>query len=379
VTPCVGREFLARGTGKSTLLKELLPATDQVLWINLLDNNFYQKLVARPEYFLELIPKHFNHQCWVVADEIQRIPELLNLVHLLIEERKINFALTGSSARKLKRGGANLLAGRAFLNSLFPLSHYELKNDFILLDILNWGALPKVFDYQDELSKKEYLRSYVGTYIREEIKEEQIVRQLDPFVRFLETSAQMNGEIINASKISRDAMSDSKAILRYFQVLEDTLLGFFLEPYHSSVRKVQTAKSKFYFFDLGVKRALEGSLDSLITPGSSAFGKSFEHFFILECLKYKTYQRKEDKFYYIRTKDDVEIDLLIERGKNNLIAIEIKSSENVDVMELKKSHVLAKDLGAKRFIVACREKISRNVDGIEIIPWQEVLSEFYPL
>jgi len=378
--PLVSNSFFlfgARGTGKSTLLKQLLPSSEKVLWINLLDNNLYQKLVGRPETFLELIPKNFDHSCWVVADEIQRVPELLNLVHLLIEEKKIKFALTGSSARKLKRGGANLLAGRAFLNSLYPLSYFEMGNDFNLDEFLNWGSLPKIFEYKDELSKKEYLRSYVSSYIREEIKEEQIVRQLDPFVRFLEVSAQSNGEIINAAKIARVAGTDSKAVLRYFQILEDTLLGFFLEPYHTSVRKVQTAKAKFYLFDPGIRHCLDGTLDSKILPGSSAFGRAFEHFFILECLKQKSYQRREERFYYLRTKDDVEIDLIIERSRRDIIAIEIKSGTQVDDIEIKKSFNLAKDIKAKRFIVVCREKHRRNVDGIEIMPWEEALKELY--
>lgn len=370
--------FGARGTGKSTLLKQLLPPGPCILWINLLDSVLYQRLVARPGHFLELIPKDFDEKCWVVADEVQRLPELLNLVHQLIEERRIKFALTGSSSRKLKRDGANLLAGRAFLNALYPLTYDELEGAFELEQVLNWGALPHVFSYNDTQSKREYLRSYVGTYLREEIKEEQIVRSLDPFVRFLEAAAQCNGQIINASKIGRDSQADSKAVLRYFEILVDTLLGFFLEPYHASVRRVQTAKSKFYLFDAGVKRTLDGSLDSPLVPGTYAYGKAFEHFFVLECHRRREYQRRESRHYYVRTKDDVEIDLLIENAKKELTAIEIKSSERVDVQELRPAYVLAKDLGAKRFIVASREKSPRLVGGIEILPWRQVLEEIYP-
>ncbi len=361
------------------MLKELLPEGKNILWINLLESVLYQRLVGRPQLFLEMIPAHFNEDCWVVTDEIQRIPELLNSVHRLMEERKIKFALTVSSARKLKRGAANLLAGRAFMNSLHPLTAFELGSDFQLDAALNWGSLPRVFEFKDILSKKEYLRSYVATYLREEIKEEQIIRQLDPFVRFLEVAAQTNGQVVNASKIGRDSSTDSKAVLRYFQILEDTLVGFFLEPFHSSVRKVQTAKSKFYLFDLGVKRALEGTLDSEIQPGTYAFGKAFEHFFIMECRRLRDYLRKEDRFYYVRTKDDVEIDLLIERSRKELFAIEIKSSERVDIIELRAAYALAKDLKVKRFIIACREEKLRIVDGIEIMPWRQALAEIYQI
>ncbi len=373
--------FGARATGKTSLLKGLLPAGAKILWIDLLDQVLYQELLTHPERFVEMIPKDFGKNCWVVTDEIQRLPGLLNYVHKLIEERKIFFALTGSSARKLKRGGANLLAGRAFINTLHPLSYRELGKDFNLDFVLNWGSLPFVFQNQthrhNPLALKEYLRAYVAGYLREEIKEEQIVRQLDPFARFLEVAAQHNGNIINASKIARDSLTDSAAVLRYFEILADTLLGFFLEPYNRSVRKVQTAKSKFYFFDVGVRRAIEGVLDSTVVSQSSTYGQSFEHFFILECKRLSQYLKKEDRLYYIRTKDDVEIDLLIERSRKELWAIEIKSSQRVDEKEFTRSIALAKDLKVSRFLVASREPRKRYLKDIEIWPWQEVLSELY--
>lgn len=370
--------FGARGTGKSSLLQKMLPPSGQVLWLNLLDNVLYQELVARPQVFFERIPKNFNSKSWIVIDEVQRIPDLLNSVHQVIEERKIKFALTGSSARKLKRGSANLLAGRAFVNNLHPLTNLELKNDFNLLEVLQWGSLPAIWSqFPSPLSKREYLRSYVANYIREEIKEEQIVRQIDPFVRFLEVAAQHNSKIINASKIGRDSLSDSASVLRYFDILVDTLLGFYLEPYHRSVRKIQTAKSKFYFFDLGVKRAAEGTLDSSISPGTYGFGEAFEHFFILECKRLSEYLRKEDRFFYVRTGSDVEIDLIIERSKKETWAIEIKSSERVDEKDLLRSAELSKDLKFKKLFVASRETQKREVGNIEIWPWKELLEEIY--
>ncbi|NUM89090.1 MAG: ATP-binding protein, partial [Bdellovibrionales bacterium] len=358
-------------------LAQVLPAGPKVVWINLLDSVLYQQILAKPERFIEMIPEKFGKDSWVVVDEVQRIPELLNYVHLLIEEKRIRFALTGSSARKLKRLGTNLLGGRAFLNSLFPFTASELGSDFDLDEALQWGTLPQACKHDAALEKREYLRSYVATYLREEIKEEQIIRSLDPFVRFLEAAAQSSGQIMNASKVARDSGSDPRAVLRYFDVLADTLLGFFLEPYHRSARKVQTSKSKFYLFDTGVKRALEGTLDLPLRPGTSAYGHAFEHFFILECVRHSSYLRREEKHFYIRTKDDVEIDLLIERPGRELLAVEVRSAERVDENELRAAAALAKDLGAKRFLVASREKRARKVGEMEILPWTDILTELY--
>ncbi|OFZ82935.1 MAG: hypothetical protein A2583_16625 [Bdellovibrionales bacterium RIFOXYD1_FULL_53_11] len=371
--------FGARGTGKTSLLKSIFSESSKNhVWLNLLDDSLYRELVAKPERFLEKIPSNFNAKSWVVLDEIQRIPGLLNYVHSLIESRKIKFALTGSSARKLKRGGANLLAGRAFLNNLHPLTHAELKEDFRLEDVLSWGTLPKVTNSESILDKQEFLKSYVGTYLRQEIKEEQIVRQLDPFVRFLETAAQHNGKIINASKIARDSLTEPHAVIRYFEILVDTLAGFFLEPFHHSARKIQTEKAKFYFFDCGIKRALENDLENPLVPGSYGFGNAFEHFFILECIRIRDYLRKPYRFSYSRTKDGVEIDLIIEKSKRELWAVEIKSSERVDETELKHARNLANDLGVKRFIVASREKQPRKpFNDLEILPWAQAIAEIF--
>ncbi len=378
--PLTSRSFFLfgpRATGKSSLLKERFAQNSRVLWINLLNSETYRKLLARPELLKEWTASAHPEPEWVVCDEIQKIPALLDLIHDIIEERKIKFALTGSSARKLKKGAANLLGGRALVNHLFPLTVQELGKDFNLKAALQFGTLPEIITSQTDLERKEILRAYVGTYLREEIKEEQIIRQLDPFVRFLEVAAQQNSEITNATKIGRDSQTDAKTIIRYFEVLQDTLMGFFLDSYQKSVRKVQTGKAKFYWFDLGVKRALEGTLDNEILEGSSDFGRAFEHFFIAEAYRMAHYTRKEDKFSYLRTKDDVEIDLVIERSKKELWAIEIKSSQNVALEKLAAPLKLAEDMGAKRLIVASRETRPRKIGKIEILPWQDLLQELY--
>lgn len=334
---------------------------------------------AHPKLFEQMILQNCRAGQWVVCDEVQRVPGLLNYVHHLIEEKKIKFALTGSSARKLKRGGANLLAGRAFLNHLHPLTSLELGQDFDLAHTLHWGSLPSLFSMSSDVEKREYLRSYVSSYLRQDIKEEQIVRQIDPFLRFLEVAAQHNAKIVNASKIGRDSLTDSKSVLRYFEILQDTLMGFYLEAYHSSVRKIQSAKAKFYFFDLGIKRALEGTLDSKLNPSTSAYCEAFEHFIILECLRLRDYARSEDRYSYLRTKDDLEIDLIIQRSPRELWAVEIKSSTRVDAVAVSRREKLVKDLKAKRFIVVSQEPVARREGMAEIIPWQEFLSELYPV
>jgi len=369
--------FGPRGTGKTSFIQQNF-SQENAFWFNFLDDELYQRLSRHPHLFEQMILQNSGEKKWVVCDEIQRIPGLLNYVHKLIEEKKIKFALTGSSARKLKRGGANLLAGRAFLNHMHPLSASELGEDFRLDDVFRWGSLPTLYSLQSDQEKREYLRAYVSTYLRQEIKEEQIVRQIDPFLRFLEVAAQQNAKILNASKIGRDSLCDSKAVLRYFEILQDTLMGFYLEPFHTSVRKIQSAKAKFYFFDLGVKRALEGSLDTLVTPGTYAFGEAFEHFIILECVRLRDYARSDDRFYYLRTKDDVEIDLLIQRSPRELWAVEIKSSDRVDPVDISKREKLVKDLKVKRFIVVSRETRARREGSADILPWAQFLDELYP-
>jgi predicted AAA+ superfamily ATPase len=218
----------------------------------------------------------------------------------------------------------------------------------------------------------------VASYLRQEIREEQVIRQVDPFLRFLEVAAQHNSKIVNASKIGRGSLTDTKAVLRYFEILQDTLMGFYLEPFHTSVRKIQTAKSKFYFFDLGVKRAIEGSLNSFLNPGTYSYGDAFEHFIVLECLRLRDYARSDDRFYYLRTKDDLEIDLIIQRSPKEIWAVEIKSSTRVDDVEVRKPEKLIEDLKAKRHIVVSQEPAARSVGKIEILPWAHFLRELYP-
>lgn len=365
--------FGPRGTGKTSLLKEEIKG-QRVLWINLLNEDEYRQFAVHPESLDELVSEEFE---WVIIDEVQRVPALLNHVHKIIENHKIKFALTGSSARRLKRESANLLAGRAFENKLHPLTSFELAERFNLEEILNYGSLPKVFSLQTEEEKRQYLRSYANIYIKSEIKEEQIVRKIEPFLKFLEIAAQMNGKILNYSKIAKDAGIDSKAVERYFEILSDTFIGFFLEPFHESIRKRQSQKSKFYFFDLGVKKALDRTLTVPIIPQSYAYGDAFESFFILECVRLNDYYLKDFKFSYLRTKDDLEIDLIIDRPGLSRVFIEIKSAKNFNSDDTSKYLSIKNDLKTENFWFVTQDKNTRTIGDFMILPWQVALKKLF--
>lgn len=364
--------FGARGTGKTTFIQHHLRKF-RVLRFDLLRPEVEHELSVHLTRFREQVLQSHKTSDWVVLDEVQRLPRLLNEVHSLIESHKIKFAITGSSARKLRRGQANLLAGRALLNHLHPLTAYELGSAFDLNATLSFGGLPALSQMTTHIEKQEFLKSYVGTYIQEEIKSEQVVRQLDPFRRFLAVAAQMNSKIINYSAIHRDVGADVKTIQNYYQILEDTMMGFFLEPFHSSVRKVLSQKPKFYFFDIGVQRAIAGLLEQKPVEGSSYFGELFESFFILECLRLNDYLRKDYQFYFLKTKDDVEIDLIVKRPNKPFALVEVKSAKEVREDHLRHFRKLGKDFKNAECFCACREKLPRRVDNVLVAPWEEIL------
>jgi predicted AAA+ superfamily ATPase len=365
--------FGARGTGKTTLLsqQEFLKNSTR---IDLLDPNEESRFSLQPKILSE-IASSLKAGDWIVIDEVQKVPKLLDLVHKNIEEKGIRFALTGSSARKLKRGGANLLAGRAFVFNLFPLTCGELGAKFDLHEALSWGTLPKLYTYQDDKDRARFLNAYVNTYIKEEIQVEQLVRNLDPFRLFLQVAAQMNGEIINYSNIAKDTGVDIKSVQNYFQILCDTHLGSFLAPYSKSVRKVQKGSPKFYFFDTGIKRALEQTTKVPLVPRSSDYGNAFETYFVNECIRRITYLENDYKVSYLRTKDDVEIDLIIERPGNSTVLIEIKSTESVDERHIRNLKRFSADFAEAKLLCVSRDPTSRNIGNIEVTPWQQAFEK----
>ena len=368
--------FGPRGTGKTTFLKGHFRDKPH-RWIDLLDTKLEQSYALdRGQLYRELISLKARGQC-VVIDEIQKIPLLLDTVHRLIEETSLKFALTGSSARKLKQGSANLLAGRAFVNHLFPLTHIEMGEAFSLSHALTWGTLPGVFRFKDDTDKKDFLKAYALTYLKEEIWAEHIIRELDPFRRFLPVAAQVNGTILNYSKIARDVGVDYKTVQSYFSILEDTLLGFFVEPYHRSVRKQQRQAPKFYFFDTGVKRALENTLDIPLKPKTYFFGNTFEHWFMTEVYRLNHYYKKDFSFYYLLTKDQAEIDLIAERPGENPLIIEIKSTDRPDLLDAKKLERFLSDFPGAQAMLICLVERAQRMGQVQCLPWKEGIAEIF--
>lgn len=309
---------------------------------------------------------------WVVIDEVQKLPRLLDLVHSLIEERQIKFVLTGSSARKLKRGSANLLAGRAFHFQLFPFLSEELKDHFQLEHALAWGSLPKVVSFEKVHDKALFLEAYVRNYLKEEIQVEQLVRNIDPFRLFLPIAAQMSGQLINYSNIARDTGVSYKTVETYFQILEETLLGFFLLPFERSIRRVQKQSPKFYFVDNGIRRALEGGkLRSPLAASTSEFGNAFESWFVFECHARSLYLNKGYRFSFLRTKDDVEIDLIIQKPNGEEVLVEIKSATSPRPKDLKSLQSLGSQFPKAQLFCVCRTENRQKLDRITVLPWQQ--------
>jgi predicted AAA+ superfamily ATPase len=310
-----------------------------------------------------------------VIDEIQKAPKLLDLVHQQIESSRFKFALTGSSARKLRHGTANLLAGRAFVYHLFPLTAGEIGDQFSLQAALSWGTLPRAVTLGSDHNRRDFLRAYTHTYLQEEITQEQIVRRLDPFRRFLVAAAQMSGQIVNFSKIGREVGASTVTVQSYFQILEDTLIGNLIEPFHESVRKRQRGNPKFYFFDTGIQRALNNTLQVELAPQTYGYGAAFEHFVVNEINRLQSYARKDYRLSYLRTKDGVEIDLVIERPGLRRALVEIKSTERVTEEEIRSLTRLGKDVENSEAFCLSRDPTPKKIGAVSCLPWQQGLIE----
>jgi predicted AAA+ superfamily ATPase len=368
--------FGPRGVGKTTLL-EHLPFAKHAFFINLLKPDVEQRFAKNPaslETIVKALPEETTH---IIIDEIQKLPKLLDMVHYLIESTDKYFILTGSSARKLKHGGANLLAGRAFVFDLFPFTVFELGEKFDLNEALAFGTLPKIFTYKTNESKQQYLRAYANTYLKEEIWAEQFIRELDPFRSFLEAAAQSNGKIINFSNIARDVGVTEKMVQKYYSILEDTLIGFFLNPFQHSFRKRLSKKPKFYFFDPGVVRTLCSQLSLPLLEKNSHYGELFEHFIILQCKQLANYYYPEYRFSFLKTKDDAEIDLIVERPGKPLLLIEIKSSDNVTEKDLSALHMLSRDIENCEAVCFSRDMYAKQYESILVLPWKEGLKRYF--
>jgi len=368
--------FGARGTGKTSLLREIFAHLDAATVLR------YDLLVAAHEERLALQPGLLRNEVelrkpkWVVIDEIQKLPKLLDVVHDVIEDERlgqVHFALTGSSSRKLKRAGVNLLAGRAFVNHLFPLTHVELAEDFNLETALNWGTLPKIFGLKTNRQRAAFLRSYASTYLKEEIWAEHLIERLEPFRKFLPIAAQMSGEVINYASIARDVGVRDKTVKTYYEILSDTLLGFYLESFHHSLRKRQRQAAKFYLFDGGVTKALRGHLTIPTLQGSADFGPAFEQWLVGEFHRLSSYQEDEAKFSYLST-DQAEIDLIVERPGQRTALIEIKSklvATHADGRHVRSFLPSFPDADA---YVISQDPVNRIDDGVTYMHWREAFS-----
>ncbi len=372
--------FGPRGTGKSTWLKMAFAnSKSKVLWFDLLEAKTELELSQDPDRLLERWQAIKPHPQWVVIDEVQKIPKLLDIVHRGIENHRIKFALTGSSARKLRRGGADLLAGRANEFHLHPLTSWELGSSFDLGQALSIGTLPAMYseELESDKEKERFLYSYIQTYLREEIAAEQLVRRLEPFRRFLPVAAQCNTRIMNFSSIGRDAGVDEKQVSRYFEILFDTMLAFQLEPFDRSIRKRQYQKSKLYFFDLGIVRALLQRAELSVVPGTYEYGEAFETFVILEFIRLDSYLEKRFKFSYLRTQTDQEIDLVIERPRGRPLLVEFKSSTRIDKVRLDSFRKLADDVPHETAYWLSLAPNEIEIEGIRCLPWQKGLQEIF--
>jgi predicted AAA+ superfamily ATPase len=303
----------------------------------------------------------------VVIDEVQKLPSLLDEAHRLIEEKKIRFLLTGSSARKLKRGQANLLAGRAITASLFPLTAHEIP-DFKLDLYLYKGGLPAVWQTRDS---DDFFESYVETYLKEEVLAEQAARSLPHYSRFLKTAALCSGELVNFSQVASDAHLPVTTVKNYFEVLQDTLVGQVLEPWVGSKKRKAILTAKFYFFDIGVRNWI---LDLQSIPkGTDAFGKAFEHFIFMELRAYLSYSRARLSLYFWRSVNHHEVDFLL----GDQVAIEVKSKTKVTAQDAKNLKALQEEGTHPVLIVVSQDPINRKKDGVSYLHWKEFLERLW--
>ena len=351
--------FGMRGVGKSTWARATFPAAT---YIDLLDESLYRDLLADPSLFGQSIG-HLPPGSWVVVDEVQRLPALLNEVHRGIESRRLRFALLGSSARKLKAAGVNLLAGRALKRTMFPLAAAELGASFDLARVLRFGSVPLVWGSE---APRSVLEAYVGLYLQEEIRAEALVRNLPGFVRFLPIAALLNGQTINISGIARTAGAARTTVQGYLDILEDTLLTFRLPAYDAKLRVRERKLPKLYWVDPGVVRAVKRQLDEVTAEER---GPLFESWVVTTLRTHaETQALYDDMAYWSPHQSAVEVDLLLRRGSEAL-ALEAKSAARYHAGLLKGLRAIAPMPGlVRRLLVYCGRRSFRTTDGIDVWP-----------
>ena len=367
--------FGPRGVGKSTWLRQHFGSA---VTLDLLRSDLSMELARHPENLEAHVGKK-PPGTWVCIDEVQRVPLLLNEVHRLIEAKRWRFALSGSSARKLKRGGANLLGGRALTLQMEPPVAAELGGEFDLERTLEWGALPLVIQNQKDAAR--LLHSYVHTYLREEVLEEGLIRKAEPFVRFLEVAGLVNGQMLNMANIARDAGVPRASVDVYFSILRDTLLGQSLTSYRPGARVREASHSKFYWFDSGVARGAAGLLDDPVDQVWKGF--ALETFLLHELSVYNSVLNKNRPIHFWRTGAGVEVDFVIETARKTLnrkaevVTIEVKRSSKWDRRWEAGARGLldSKVVRIKRMIGVYCGRTRLTFDGFDVLPVADFLEE----
>lgn len=359
-----------RQTGKSTVLKNLFP---QAIRYDLLLSSTYQRLMLRPSLLREeLMAAELNgasQSAPVIIDEIQKLPVLLDEVHWLIENKKLRFILCGSSARKLRRGHANLLGGRAVRYELHPLVFPEI-SAFSLIKALNAGLIPR---HYDNPQPQRLIQSYVGDYLKEEIVAEALTRNIPAFSRFLEVAALSNGEIVNYTNIARECGVSSPTVKEYFQILEDTLIGSHLPAFQKRKKRRLVTSPKFYFFDLSP--VIHLTRREKVQPGSELFGRALEHYVFMEITAHASYSDLYYPVAYWRTTSGFEVDFIL---GDHEIAIEVKATEMANESHLKGLRRFREEYAVRRALLVSLDPTPRKTqDRIEILPWKTFLKELW--
>jgi predicted AAA+ superfamily ATPase len=356
--------FGPRGTGKTTWVKAAFP---KAVFIDLLESEVYNDLLANPQRLERFIPADFKD--WVIIDEIQRIPELLNEVHRLIEKNHCRFVLTGSSARKLRAKGVNLLGGRALIYPFHQLTALELGRDFNLKHSLEFGQLPSVYR---EADPKAYLESYVKAYLREEVQQEGLTRNLGAFSRFLEAASFSQGAVVNTSSVARECGIERKVVENYFSILEDLLIGYRVPVFTKKAKRRMTAHQKFYFFDVGIYRTLRpsGPLDA----PEEIEGLALETLVFQELKAINDCLKLGYDLYYWHTANQVEVDFIL-YGSRGLKAFEVKRTSRISESMLRGLRIFQKDYPSAEsyFIYGGKRKFYEG--NITILPVEEALAK----
>jgi len=361
--------FGPRQTGKTTLINHLY--SEKVFKLNLLLNRDFLKYSKDPDILIKEVSRKIEDESinTLIIDEIQRVPALLNAVQFIIDQYRLVCVLTGSSARKLKKGAANLLGGRALQRFLFPFTWDEIEKIYSLEEVLTYGTLPHIVIAGKKL-RYDLLNAYVETYIKEEIHAEGIIRNVGSFSRFLDMAAAQFTEQVNYSEIARECQLPVMTVKTYYEILEDTLIGIILHPYRKSVRKRLSAHPKAYFFDNGVTNAINKYSDDI--HDASLAGKLFEQFIINETYRFLNYRQSNIQMFYWRTNTGAEVDLILVKNKIIIAAFEIKYSANIAGSHLSGLRSFAREHPEVPCFIISRASEPYSISQVEIIKWQDL-------